>query len=68
MRNYPQNLSRMITTWNCCGEIRCGPYIITYSFDIPMAVMNLFIFTNEEKPKMIFWHRTLKIYLFAYFI
>lgn len=34
MRNYPQNLSRMITTWNCCDEIRCGPYIITYSFDI----------------------------------
>lgn len=24
--------------------------MITYSFDIPMAVMNLFILTNEEKP------------------
>lgn len=49
--------------WN---QVRTLYYYL--KFYIPMAVMNLFIFTNEEKPKMIFWHRTLKIYLFAYFI
>lgn len=49
--------------WN---QVRTLYYYL--EFYIPMAVMNLFIFTNEEKPKMIFWHRTLKIYLFAYFI